>query len=60
MLKRAHDDCNFDSSAKRPRFAVVDRLSSLSDELILRTLSFVPVPNLTVWQRCVSALQSTL
>lgn len=56
MPKRPHDECSFDSSAKRPRFRVVDRLSSLSDELLLRTLSFVPVPNLTVCQRCVCTL----
>lgn len=53
MLKRPHDDCRSDSSAKRPKFTVVDRLSSLSDELLLRALSFVPIPSLTVCQRCV-------
>lgn len=53
MRKRPHDDCGLDISGKRPRFDIVDRLSLLSDELLLRILSFVPIPTLTLCPRCV-------
>ncbi|MCJ1385473.1 hypothetical protein MMC17_008596 [Xylographa soralifera] len=39
------------SSAKRPRYGPTDRLSALSDELVLRTLSFLPISNLVVCHR---------
>ena len=53
MRKRPRDDCGLDNFGKRPRFEVLDRLSVLSDELLLRILSFVPIPTLTLCQRCV-------
>ena len=53
MGKRARgDDVSEDQgSAKRLRPSSIDRLSRLSDELILRVLSHLPVSNLVVCQR---------
>ncbi|MCJ1295728.1 hypothetical protein MMC34_007292 [Xylographa carneopallida] len=36
---------------KRPRYSSTDRLSALSDELVLRTLSFLPVSTLVACHR---------
>jgi hypothetical protein len=55
MSKRRRDDAQFDlPSAKRYRDGVtspLDRLSSLSDELLLHVLSFLPISSLNVCQR---------
>ena len=55
MSKRPREDTHLDGSlAKRARDATmgrVDRLSSLSDELLLHILSFLPVSSLNVCQR---------
>ena len=45
------------NSAKKRR-SDYDRLSSLSDELVLRTLSFLPVASLATCQRLVSTCLS--
>lgn len=54
MSKRRREDDTSDlPSAKRNRDLVigpVDRLSSLSDELLLNILSFLPVSSLNVCQ----------
>lgn len=52
MPKRSPDRDVEDNHAKRPCLHPPDRLSSLSDELILRTLSFLPVSELVVCERC--------
>ncbi|CEJ54719.1 hypothetical protein PMG11_01015 [Penicillium brasilianum] len=55
MSKRRGDDAQFElPSAKRYRGGVtspLDRLSSLSDELLLHVLSFLPISSLNVCQR---------
>lgn len=58
MAKRARevvDDID-ESHSKRFKASVVDRLSRLSDELILRVLSCLPVAQLIVCQRYVPSL----
>jgi hypothetical protein len=40
-----------DRSSKRMKPSATDRLSKLSDELILRVLSFLPVSQLVICQR---------
>lgn len=58
MSKRRREDDTSDlPSAKRNRDLVtgpVDRLSSLSDELLLNILSFLPVSSLNVCQTSVT------
>lgn len=58
MAKRRHSEVSADGepAPKRVKPSVVDRLSKLSDELILRVLSFLPVSELVVCQRYVSSL----
>lgn len=55
MSKRCRDDEQTDSPpSKRHRGGEVDRvdrLSSLSDEILLHILSFLPIPSLIVCQR---------
>ena len=55
MPKRRRDDAEDTEDhrpvAKRQRPLHSDRLSSLSDELILRTLSFLPLPDLVLCER---------
>ena len=53
MGKRSREDDATDDEApsKRMRPSKVDRLSRLSDELTLRVLSHLPVPDLAVCQR---------
>ena len=53
MPKHARED-NLDDqrSSKQPRLERLDRLSLLSDELLLRTLSFLSVADLVSCQRC--------
>lgn len=57
MSKRRRDDAQFDlPPTKRHRDAVtspLDRLSSLSDEILLHILSFLPISSLNVCQRYV-------
>ena len=48
---REEDSLNDAPAEKRARPSSVDRLSKLSDELILRVLSYLPVSNLVVCQR---------
>lgn len=66
MSKRGHEDVPEDERpAKRTRPAHVDRISQLSDELLLRILSFVSVPTLTTCQRyattiSVSSIQTNI
>ncbi|USP80548.1 uncharacterized protein yc1106_07822 [Curvularia clavata] len=51
-MKRAHDgDDDNERPAKAQRLLHPDRLSGLSDELLVRVLSFIPVPSLLVCQR---------
>lgn len=51
-MKRAREDCDGEQPpAKVRRVARKDRLSELSDELLVRILSFVTVPQLLVCQR---------
>ncbi|KAK0919894.1 hypothetical protein LTR91_010615 [Friedmanniomyces endolithicus] len=53
MVKRALDEVDDidEGCSKRLKSSVVDRLSRLSDELILRVLSHLPVAQLVVCQR---------
>lgn len=55
MPKRHHDDLSDSPPPKRLRVAEearqVDRLSSLSDEILLHILSFLPIPALLTCQR---------
>ncbi|KAK3670892.1 hypothetical protein LTR78_009170 [Recurvomyces mirabilis] len=54
MAKRSRDEDAVreeERSPKRARPSTVDRLSELSDELILRVLSYLPVSQLTVCER---------
>ncbi|CAO2648502.1 Nn.00g077690.m01.CDS01 [Neocucurbitaria sp. VM-36] len=51
-MKRAREEeDDFGHSAKVRRLSKVDNLSSLSDELLIRILSFIPVPSLLICQR---------
>ena len=60
MPKRAREeDTEGRPFSKQPRLENPDRLSLLSDELLLRTLSFLAVSDLVSCQRCAhSALYS--
>jgi hypothetical protein len=55
MVKRRADEADLDAEnhdeAKRIRPAVRDHLSHLSDELLLRVLSYLPVSQLAICQR---------
>ncbi|KAK5107124.1 hypothetical protein LTR62_001714 [Meristemomyces frigidus] len=54
MVKRSREDEDVEvvrRSPKRQRSITLDRLSKLSDELVLRVLSYLPVPQLTVCAR---------
>jgi len=53
MVKRRADEADLDATheAKRIRPAVRDHLSHLSDELLLRVLSYLPVSQLATCQR---------
>ena len=55
MSKRAREEDGLEDSpaSKRMRLSSVDRLSKLSDELILRVLGSLPVSQLVVCQRYV-------
>lgn len=50
-MKRAYEDCDGEPPTKVRRVIKVDRLSKLSDELLVRILSFVPIDSLLVCQR---------
>lgn len=51
-MKRSREEESHDEHpAKVRRLSRPDRLSRLSDELLVRILSFVPVPSLLVCQR---------
>ena len=50
---RVEDDLDDAPSPKRVRSSSTDRLSNLSDELILRVLGYLPVSQLVVCQRYV-------
>ena len=51
-MKRAYEDCDGERRPTKVRRVLnVDRLSELSDELLVRILSFVPVESLLVCQR---------
>ena len=53
MPKHAReDDVDDQRSSKQLRLEKPDRLSLLSDELLLRTLSFLSVTDLVSCQRC--------
>ena len=53
MPKRPREeDVDDQRSSKQPRRGDPDRLSLLSDELLLRTLSFLSVSDLVSCQRC--------
>ncbi|KAK5137102.1 hypothetical protein LTR08_001111 [Meristemomyces frigidus] len=60
MVKRRRDEQNSggERSLKRARPDSVDRFTSLSDELILRVLSYLPVSHLVVCQRLSHKYQS--
>ncbi|KAF1961366.1 hypothetical protein CC80DRAFT_488655 [Byssothecium circinans] len=50
-MKRTRDDADYsDQPPKARRISAIDRLSGLSDELLVRILSFVPIPTLLVCQ----------
>jgi hypothetical protein len=53
MVKRGAEeaDLDVDHETKRIRPAVRDHLSHLSDELLLRVLSYLPVSQLALCQR---------
>ncbi|MCJ1482574.1 hypothetical protein MMC06_002740 [Schaereria dolodes] len=51
MVKRARENEDEVLNTKRVRFSSGDKLSALSDEIILRTLSFLPVHTLSLCQR---------
>jgi hypothetical protein len=51
IMKRAHEGEDDEHTAKVRRLLKPDRLSRLSEELLVRILSFVPVPSLLVCQR---------
>lgn len=53
MSKRGVDEAGLDgdSTAKRIRPSSTDHLSRLSDELVLRVLSYLPVSQLALCQR---------
>ena len=54
MAKRSREDRDIDGrSTKRLRFSNPDRLSHLSDELLIRTLSYLSVSDLVRCQRYV-------
>lgn len=57
MAKRGLAYTDIDQDLKRRRCNDTDRLSDLSDELLLRALSFLPVSTLIICQRCVRAYQ---
>ncbi|KAF1944875.1 hypothetical protein EJ02DRAFT_442224 [Clathrospora elynae] len=51
-MKRAHEgEVNSEHTTKARRLSNPDRLSRLSEELLVRILSFIPVPALLVCQR---------
>jgi hypothetical protein len=51
-MKRARgDDGDYQNPAKVRRLSRGDALSKLSDELLVRILSFLPVPSLLLCQR---------
>jgi len=51
-MKRAREDCDGELAPPKVRRVInFDRLSKLSDELLVRILSFVPVNSLLVCQR---------
>ena len=57
MPKRSRADSEEVTSVpKRLRLKCPDRLSVLSDELLLRTLSFLPIPDLVLCERCASII----
>jgi hypothetical protein len=52
IMKRAYEaEEDGERPAKIQRFLKPDRLSRLSEELLVRVLSFIPVPSLLVCQR---------
>ena len=54
MPKRSHDKVDSGTKDERPQKRLrADRLSNLSDELLLRTLSFLAISDLAVCERCV-------
>lgn len=63
MSKRTREDAVLDSSIPAPKRIrdvqdyPVDRLSSLSNELLLNILSFLPIDSLNVCQRFAESLQ---
>lgn len=59
-MKRSREvDDEVEPPAKVRRVARVDRLSKLSDELLVRILSFLPVSSLLTSQRLVGAIVVT-
>lgn len=54
MMKRARDENDSSEQPAKVR-RISDRLSKLSDELLIRILSFVPVPSLLLCQGYVYA-----
>lgn len=52
MPKRSLDRDTDEHQAKRLRSNAPDRLSSLSDELILKAFSFLPISELVNCERC--------
>lgn len=61
MVKRkyAEEEEEVGRSKKRLQYAAQDRLSALSDELLLRTLSFLPIQTLTTCQRCAAIIRGS-
>jgi hypothetical protein len=58
-MKRAYEgDDDGEHPAKVQRLLNPDKLSKLSEELLVRILSFLPVPSLLVCQRYVKSLLS--
>ena len=54
MPKRSHNEVGGETKDNRPQKRLrADQLSNLSDELLLRTLSFLSISDLVLCERCV-------
>ena len=60
MSKRSYDGYQDELPAKRVRPNTTDRFSSLSDELVLRTFSYLAVADLVLCHRLADANLSML
>ena len=56
MMKRKLEDAEDAQKYKKVRKGFPDRISCLSDELVLRILSWLPTPTLTLCERYVTSI----